>query len=164
MITKVALSILGVFVIIILAIGISKIPPPQPIEVSILEPTNYVVDDAGVLKKETIDSLNTQLKDFEKGEIAVLLVKTTWPLDIEQYGIAVGEKWKVGHEGKDDGVILILATKDRKARIEVGRGAEGSIPDAVAGRILDEAVIPSLKNNDWDSGVINGVKAIQEKL
>jgi uncharacterized membrane protein YgcG len=65
---------------------------------------------------------------------------------------------------KDNGAIIILATKDRKVRIEVGHGLEGDITDSQAGQILDNYMIPSLKNNDWDTAVINGVHALEKQL
>lgn len=129
------------------------------------EPTNYVVDAAGAIPQEVEDALNADLKTFDdKGQIAVAVVSTTAPLTIEQYGIGLAEKWKVGHEGKDDGVILILAVGDRQVRIEVGYGAEALITDAEAGRILDTAMIPYLKQNDWASAITAGVKAIQSQM
>jgi uncharacterized protein len=129
------------------------------------EPSNYVVDPFGILQTTTVNSLNQSLRDFDgKAQIAVAIVKTTKPYSIEEYGIRLAENWKVGYQGKDNGVILILAYEDRKVRIEVGKGIEGDIPDAVAGRIIDESMIPSLKNNDWDTAVNNGVEAIKNKL
>ena len=129
------------------------------------EPTNYVVDAAGALSQATIDSLNAELKTFDgKAQIAVAVVKTTAPFTIEEYGIKLAEKWKVGYQGKDNGIIIILATEDRKVRIEVGKGLEGDIPDAVAGRIIDEAMIPSLKISNWDAAIVYGVQALKIKL
>lgn len=137
----------------------------QKAEAFFPEPTNYVVDSANALDPKTVETLNAQLEKFDgRAQIAVAVVKTTKPLTIEQYGIKLAEKWKVGYKGKDNGAIIILATEDRKVRIEIGYGLEGQIPDAVAGRILDESMIPSLKNNDWNAAVVNGVNALQERL
>lgn len=137
------------------------------LEAAYPEPTGYVVDAAGVLKPETVTSVTKQLEEFDKagkGQIAVVLVKTIQPEDIEGYSIKLADKFKAGHKNVDDGVIFVIATEDRKVRIEVGKGLEGKINDAKAGRILDNSVVPFLKNNDWNGGVVSGVKAIQENL
>ena len=128
------------------------------------EASNYVVDDAGILKPETITALDTDLKNFEsKGEIAVLTVDSTSPLSIEEYGIQLADKWKVGHAGKDDGVIFILAVKDRKVRIEVGTGAEAVLTDVQSKHIIDD-ITPKLKAADWDGAVTQAVTEIKSDL
>src|ERR1700748_3189250 len=96
-----------------------------------------VTDLTGTLTPDQRTSLEERLAGFEgrKGsQIAVLIVPTTEPETIEQYGIRVGEQWKIGRKGTDDGAILIVAIKDRTLRIEVGYGLEGVLPDAVAKR------------------------------
>lgn len=127
------------------------------------EPTNYVVDSAGVLGN--VDALNADLKAFDStAQIAVVTVKTTYPLSDAQYGIKLAEKWKVGHAGADNGLIILIATEDRKLRIEIGKGLEGTIPDSVAGRIVDESMIPYLKKNDWRGAVDSGVAAFKARI
>lgn len=135
-------------------------------QVTYPEPTGYVVDSANVLNGEAKAALEKQLSDYAKsgGEIAVLTVESTSPLTIEEYGVNLGNKWKVGKKGLDNGAILIIATQDRKVRIEVGSGAEGQLSDSKAGKILDDSVIPYLKTNDWNGGVVSGVNAIQAAL
>ena len=68
----------------------------------------------------------------------MLIVPTTQPEEIEQYGIRVADQWKLGRKGVDDGAILLVAKNDRRVRIEVGYGLEGALPDAIAKRIIDE--------------------------
>ena len=100
-----------------------------------------VVDQTGTLSSGDIASLTETLKSLEarKGsQVAVLIVPTTEPETIEQYSIRVVDQWKLGRKGVDDGALLLVAKDDHKARIEVGRGLEGVIPDATATR----AVIP----------------------
>lgn len=129
------------------------------------EPTNYVVDSAGVLDPSTVTTLNETLKNFDgTAQIAVAVIDTTAPYSIEQYGIKLADKWKVGYEGRDNGAIIILAVQDRKVRLEIGKGLEGDITDGQAGEIVDTAMIPYLKNNDWDNALISGVNAIIQKL
>lgn len=137
----------------------------QTSEVTFPEPTNYVVNSNGALKRELVDLLNGDLKGFDgRAQIAVLVLDSTAPLTIEEYGIKLAEKWKVGYQGKDNGAIIIIATKDRKVRIEVGKGLEGDITDAKAGRILDEQMVPYLKQNNWDAAVATGVEALKKEL
>ena len=87
----------------------------------------------------------------------MLIVPTTQPEDIEQFGIRVAEAWKLGRKGVDDGAILIIAKNDRRLRIEVGYGLEGALPDITAKRIIAETITPHLKQGDYDGGVEAGV-------
>lgn len=126
------------------------------------EPTNYAVDITGEIHPRDLEKLNTKLKGLDNGkyQFGVAVVKTTYPLTIEQYGIRLAEKWKVGKAGLDNGAIIILATQDRKVRIEVGYGLEGNIPDAVAGRVIDVSMIPFLKSSDWFGALNSGIEAL----
>jgi uncharacterized protein len=90
----------------------------------------------------------------------VLIVPTTQPEDIAEFGIKVGDLWRIGRKGVDDGLILIIAKNDRKLRLEVGYGLEGVIPDAIAKRIIAETITPYFKNGDLAGGVDAGVDQI----
>lgn len=130
------------------------------------EPTNYAVDASGKLTHDEVIALNEKLKAISDSgkEIAVLMVLTTDTMSIEEYGIKVGEKWKVGKSGKDNGAIIIVATEDRKIRIELGRGAEGDITDSQAGDIIRDVIAPKFKVGDWNGGINAGVDALNAKL
>jgi uncharacterized protein len=120
-----------------------------------------VIDLTGTLSGGAVNRLEGELAALEakKGsQIAVLIVPTTQPEDIEQYGIRVADQWKLGRKGVDDGAILIVAKDDRRVRIEVGYGLEGALPDATANRILDETIKPHFKLGDYDGGVEAGVE------
>ncbi len=82
-------------------------------------------------------------------QIAVLLVPSTQPETIEAYGIRVGDAWKIGRKGVDDGTVLIVARNDRALRIEVGRGLEGAVPDAIAKRLIAEVIAPRFREGDF---------------
>jgi len=126
-----------------------------------------VTDLTGTLTPEQRATLEHELADFEarKGsQIAVLLVPSTEPETIEQYGIRVGEAWKVGRKRVDDGAILIVAMKDRALRIEVGYGLEGVIPDAVAKRVVAEVIVPFFKQGDYYGGIHAGVQRLMRLI
>jgi uncharacterized protein len=119
-----------------------------------------VTDLAGALTNAQRTALEERLAAFEakKGsQIAVLIVPTTQPETIEQYGIRVADAWKVGRKGVDDGAVLLVAMKDRAVRIEVGYGLEGVLPDAIAKRIIDEEIVPRFRSGDYYGGIEAGV-------
>lgn len=133
---------------------------PAAADVAIPPLTARVIDLTGTLSGGAVARIETKLADLEakKGsQIAVLIVPTTEPEDIEQFGIRVAEAWKLGRKGVDDGAILIVAKNDRRVRIEVGYGLEGALPDAIASRIVAEAITPHFKLGDYDGGVEAGV-------
>ena len=122
--------------------------------------TARVTDLTGTLSGGAVARIEAKLADLEakKGsQIAVLIVPTTQPEEIEQFGIRVEEAWKLGRKGVDDGAILIVAKNDRRVRIEVGYGLEGALPDAIANRIITETITPHFKQGDYDGGVEAGV-------
>jgi uncharacterized protein len=122
--------------------------------------TARVTDLTGTLSGEAVSRIETKLANFEasKGsQIAVLVVPTTAPEEIEQFAIRVEDAWKLGRKGVDDGAYLIVAKNDRRARIEVGYGLEGALSDAIANRIVDETITPHFKLGDFDGGVEAGV-------
>lgn len=130
------------------------------------EPTNYAVDAAGVLTPEQLTALNVTLARMAtpKHQFGVAIVKSTQPLDITAYGIKLAEKWKVGGKDTDNGAIIIVATVDRQVRIEVGYGLEGDVPDAAAGQILDDQMVPFLKKGDWYGAINSGLNALDARV
>jgi uncharacterized protein len=130
-------------------------------DVSVPPLNGRVVDLTGTLSGAAVNRLETKLAALEaaKGsQIAVLILPSTQPEDIEQYGIRVAEQWKLGRKGVDDGAILLVAKDDRRVRIEVGYGLEGALSDAVCNRIIDETISPHFKVGEFDAGVEEGVK------
>jgi uncharacterized protein len=122
--------------------------------------TARVTDLTGTLSGGAVARIEAKLADLEakKGsQLAVLIVPTTQPEEIEQYGIRVAEAWKLGRKGVDDGAILLVAKDDRRVRIEVGQGLEGAMPDAIANRIITETITPHFKQGDYDGGVEAGI-------
>ena len=122
-----------------------------------------VIDQTGTLSSSEVASLDQVLSAFEKrkgSQLAVLIVKTTAPESIEQYGIRVADQWKLGRKKIDDGAILIIAKADRTLRIEVGYGLEGALTDATSKRIIDDIIVPRFKQQDFYGGVVAGIQAI----
>jgi uncharacterized protein len=119
-----------------------------------------VTDLTGTLTAEQQAALEDKLRAFEarKGaQLAVLIVPTTAPEDIAQYGIRVVDQWKLGRGRADDGALLIVAKNDRRMRIEVGYGLEGALPDATAKRIIAETITPLFRQNDYFGGINAGL-------
>ena len=132
-------------------------------QVEIPELRAPVTDLTGTLTPDQIAALDQRLREFEaaKGsQIAVLLVPTTQPETIEQYSIRVAEKWRLGREAVDDGVLLVVAKEDRAVRIEVGHGLEGAVPDVLANRITDQVIVPRFRSGDFFGGVASAIDRI----
>ncbi len=127
----------------------------------------HVTDLTGTLDAQQQQQLESELSALEQSkgsQLGVLIVPTTQPEDIAQYGIRVGDAWKLGRKGTDDGVILIVAKNDRRVRIEVGRGLEGAIPDAAAARIIREYITPKFRSGDIFGGVHDATDALTKLI
>lgn len=127
------------------------------------KPTSYVNDYANLLSTEGKQTLETTLKSFTASttnEIAVVTVPSLDGDSIERYAVTLFTKWKIGTEKHDNGVLLLISRDDRKARIEVGYGLEGALPDVLASQILNDTLIPQFKEGHIDAGIIGAVDAI----
>jgi len=121
-----------------------------------IKPTGYVNDFANVLSDNVQMSLEKIITDFEKASSIEIAVVTLPYLDnhtIEDAAVTIFERWGIGKKGKDNGILFLVAIKERKLRIEVGYGLEGTIPDSLAGRIRDIYAVPYLKDNDYNRGI-----------
>ena len=126
-----------------------------------------VTDLTATLNKGQTKALEAKLAAFEtkKGsQIAVLVLPTTQPEDIADFSLRVAKTWKIGRENINDGVILVVAKKDRTLRLEVGRGLEQVIPDAMAQSILANTIKPLFKGNDFVGGIDAGVMQLMELI
>ena len=122
-----------------------------------------VVDNAEILKPETRSALANTLKAHEDkttDQIAVLTVHSIGGESVEEFATSVMDKWKLGQKGKDNGVLIIVVPDDRKMRIEVGYGLEGTLTDVQSSRIIRNLMTPAFKNGDYDGGVRAGVEAV----
>jgi uncharacterized protein len=126
-----------------------------------------VTDLTGTLTGSQIQTLDARLRDYERGkgsQVAVLMLPSTQPETIEQYSIRVAEAWKIGRARADDGAILVVAKDDRKLRVEVGRGLEGAIPDAIANRIVSDVIAPHFRDGDFYGGIAAGTDALMKLI
>jgi uncharacterized protein len=127
----------------------------------------HVTDTVGLLSVDRREAIEARLVALERekgAQVAVLLVATTRPEAIEEYALRVAEAGRLGRKGVDDGVLFVVARDDRRMRIEVGRGLEGAIPDAIAKRIIADVVTPYFKAGDFPRGVEAGVDAIAARV
>ncbi len=125
--------------------------------------TGHVIDQTGTLTPEQKATLEQTLVAFEakKGsQLAVLVVASTAPEEIEQFALRVAEKWKLGRKRVDDGAIVVVAKTDRAVRIEVGYGLEGALTDVTSKRIISETMLPQFRAQDYFGGITAGVGQI----
>jgi uncharacterized protein len=123
----------------------------------------WVTDMPRALRAETVARLNQTIGDIQRThgiEMAVVVVQSLDGLSIEEAAEKLFNLWGIGKEDRDNGVLFLWSTGDRKVRIEVGYGLEGVLPDGKAGAILDTYVIPRFKTGEFDAGVVAGVDAV----
>jgi uncharacterized protein len=129
--------------------------------------TGRITDNAQLLSLSVNRSLSDSLQAHEKrtgNQIAVLTIPTLDGESIEDFAVKVFESWKLGQKGKDNGVLIVVVPNDRRMRIEVGYGLEGTLTDLVAGRIIQEVMAPEFKNGDYDGGIADGARAVMNVL
>jgi uncharacterized protein len=129
--------------------------------------TGRVVDTADMLSPADEAALTQKLAALEQATGRQLVVATVPDLQgypIEDYGYKLGRAWGIGQKGANNGVILLIAKKDRKIRIEVGYGLEPILTDALSGDIIENQIRPAFKNNDYAGGINAGVDAIAQQL
>lgn len=126
-------------------------------------PGSYVNDLAGVMSAGTEAELNGVLADLDakaKAQVAVLTIKSLDGADLESYAVKTYKNWGIGDKKTNRGLLLLVAVDDHKARIEVGYGLEGILPDGLTGAIQDKYMIPHFKAGDYSAGISRGALAI----
>lgn len=129
--------------------------------------TGRVVDQAGILDGAAESRLETKLKELESKtttQLVVVTLRTLGGYDIADYGYQLGRHWGIGQKGKNNGAVLIVAPTERKVRIEVGYGLEGTLTDAVTRLIIDHAILPRFRAGDFTGGIERGVDDIVQVL
>lgn len=126
-------------------------------------PPDYVVDLAGIINDDTEMQLNAYLKELEQKTTAQVVILTIQSLDgedIESFSLRTAEKWKLGQKGKDNGLLITIALKDRKYRFEVGYGLESILPDSLVGSIGRQYIVPYFRKGDYSTGIFNATLAV----
>lgn len=122
-----------------------------------------VNDYASMLSPQAKSDIEAKLQEFERQESTQIVILTVPSLKgdpMEDFSIRVAETWKIGRKGTDNGLLLIVSRDDRKVRIEVGYGLEGRLTDLLAGRIVQNEIVPAFKAGRFDEGFTKGVAAM----
>lgn len=156
MLKQIALSVILLFSVVVFYADAST---PQPPAV----PRDYVIDLANIIGSDTSAQLNTSLHNFEQKTSAQMLVLTVQSLDgqsIEEFAFNTKEEWKLGQKDKDNGILLVVALKERKYRFEVGYGLESVLPDSLIGAIGRENLVPYFRKGEYSTGIYNAMQTI----
>src|SRR5437764_4910405 len=126
-----------------------------------------VVDEANTLDQATRAALTQKLTDLEAkttDQLVVVTLKSLQGTSIEDFGVQLGRRWQIGQKDKNNGVLLIVAPNERKVRIEVGYGLEGTLTDAISKLIIEGAIVPRFRANDYAGGITRAVDDIIDVL
>ena len=127
------------------------------------ELTGRVVDSAGLLSASTEQQLTQQLEQHEQAtsnQVVIVTLPSLQGYSIDDYGNQLGRHWGIGQADHDNGVLLIVAANDRKVRIEVGYGLEGTLTDARSHHIIQQVILPQFRNKHYEEGIVRGTEAI----
>ena len=125
--------------------------------------TGRVVDQAGILSASTSEGLTEMLAQFEQAtgkQVVVVTLSSLQGYQIEDFCYQLGRNWGIGQKGKNTGALLIVAPNERKVRIEVGYGLEGTLTDAASRIIIEREILPNFRHGDFNGGVVAGTAAI----
>ena len=129
--------------------------------------TGRVVDGAGLIDAAAKSAIEQKLAAFEQtssDQVVVVTVPDLQGYAIEDFGVGLGRAWKIGRENENNGVILLVSRDDRKVRIEVGYGLEGTMTDALSSVIIQNDILPSFRAGDYQAGIAKGVDGILQVL
>lgn len=127
------------------------------------KPGTLVNDYSGVLSAEQKQALESKLvafSDSSSTQIAIAILKSVGDYDINEYAVELGRKWGVGQNGKNNGIMIVVAVGDRKISIQTGYGLEGALPDVYAKRIIDNDIKPEFKAGNYYAGLDAGTTSI----
>ena len=131
------------------------------------EITGRVVDEAGLLDAADRASLTESLAGLETkttDQLVIVTLKSLQGTSIEDYGYQLGRRWQIGQKDKNNGVLLIVASVERKVRVEVGYGLEGTLTDALTKVIIENSILPLFNTGDFPGGIKRGVNDIVQVL
>jgi uncharacterized protein len=151
---------------ILAAIAVVAIQPAEA-QPRFPELTGRIVDEARLLEPRDQAALERELAALEQkstDQVVIYTARTLQGYDIADYGYRLGRAWGIGEKGKDNGVILIVAPRERQVRIEVGRGLEPQLTDAMSKLIIENAILPAFRRGDFSGGIAAGVRDIRDVL
>lgn len=136
---------------------------------SIPSPTSYkylndyvgVINDSDV---KNIISIGKELEDKTGAQAVVVVIDSTNGVPIEDYAIKLFRNWGIGQKNKDNGLLILLAVNDKAWRVEVGRGLEGAIPDALSNRVMESIAKPSFINNNYGEGLLKSYSVFSDYI
>lgn len=163
-----AVALLLTVTVLLTMAGLVRAQTAGSAQVPVPELTGRVVDAVGLLQpaqRAELESLLAGLESAKGAQVAILIVPSTGAEPVETYALRVAETWRLGRgevAGRpvDDGLLLLVATEDRRVRIEVGYGLEGAVPDAVARRIIAERLTPAFREGDYFGGLRSATQAL----
>ncbi|MBX2923894.1 MAG: TPM domain-containing protein [Chitinophagaceae bacterium] len=138
---------------------VDKYIPPAP------NPPKLVNDFTGTLTALQAERLEHKLKNYDdtsSNQIAVVIVETLHDYDPYEFATTLGRQWGVGNKAFNNGVVFLIATKDRKVFIAPGYGLEGALPDITCKQIIENEVLPNFRGNDYYRGIEEGTDAIMK--
>ena len=147
--------------LVLLCAGVTRAAPDFPAL------TGRVVDSAGLLPENVQQQLAQQLAQHEQetsNQVVVVTLSSLQDYAIDDYGYQLGRHWGIGQGDRDNGVLLIVAPNEREVRIEVGYGLEGDLTDAGSRAIIEDVILPRFRDNDYQTGILQGVTAILGSL
>lgn len=148
---------LGVAALLVLGTGLTAVGEVPP------SPDRWATDKAGFLSASAVETLDIELERYERStghQVLVYIGESTGGVPLEDWASKAFQAWRVGRKGLDDGLVVFIMAADRKIRIEVGYGLEALVPDITAGRVVNDVMIPAIRNGDNDGAVREGVAAL----
>jgi uncharacterized protein len=154
---------LALLALLLAVFGLAQAQQPLPVPAL----TARVIDQTATLTPEQRAALEAQLAAFEAeagSQLVVLMVPTTQPEDIASYAQRVGETWKLGRREVGDGLLIVVAKDDRRMWIATAKALEGAIPDLAAKRVIDGALRPAFRANDYAGGLTAAVNQLTQLI
>ena len=140
---------------------------PMAQAVTIPPNDGFVTDAAGLLTPEQKQAIEADLGAYRQAtsnEIAVVTLPGLQGQPIEDVGLEIGRKWGVGSKAKNNGILIVIAKEERQARIDVGYGLEGAVPDIVAKGIIERDMIPRFRDGDYGGGITAAIDALKKHI
>lgn len=127
----------------------------------------YVQDNAEVLSEPVyryLQSLGRQLDQKTTAQLAVVTVNSLHGAPLEDYSLQILRQWGIGSKEKNNGVLMLISTGDRKSRVEVGYGLEGALTDSLTGQIQDQYMLPYFRKGNYEEGIVRGYEALAQAI